>query len=501
MPTGLKDDTLRSPSTAGQTRLIETQSHGPNSIRISSPLGATDGSTAPSFEIVPAVASFEIMARDPRLPCFSLGALKKMDQFCGREDVLKIIDDFLLPSSKSAELNHSEQLHSFAICGLGGMGKTEVAVEYAYTRREYFDAIFWLSADNANILAGSFAQIAQELGLEDASKAQDLTASHGLVHGWLSQPLRKAAGPDSPENEVHWLLIFDNVDNLDVLSDYWPKTGRGSVLVTSRDPLAKNNLYTDDGIDIPPLTNEESEALMQSLTHMKADASQRAALSAIADKLGGLPLAISQMASVIRRLRMSYNAFLKFYETEGIEQLQKKQSTSTDSEKARSLATVWALDSLSPQTMGLLQVICLLDPDNIPEEILVENCGDVELSGYPKSRGDYYDARAELLQSSLINQNAEQEQLSLHRLIQETTKAMMGESRLFEVFQAALSLVALTWPFQSMKEHHSIARFGKCGAVFPSVLRLKNGLEPLIRGPSNFPLDIRMAQLFNDTGW
>lgn len=499
--TGLRDDTLRSPSTAGDAMVVERDSHSGISNLPLSPQGATYGSTAASFEIVPAVTALDHTTRDPQLPCFSLGAHKKMDQFIGREDVLSTIDKFLLPPSKDTDADHSEQLRSFALCGLGGMGKTEVAVQYAFTRKQHFEAIFWLSADDANILAGEFARIAHQLRLEDASQAQDLTASRGLVNEWLSRPLRKCTEPDSPDNEVHWLLIFDNVDNLDVLSEYWPKASRGSVLLTSRDPLAKHNLYTEDGMDISPLSKKESEVLMEKETHIKADASQREALSAIADKLGGLPLVITQMASVTRRLRMSYRAFLKSIEEEGIERLQMTTAL-TDSEKAGSLVTYWALDTLSPKSKALLQVVSLLDPDQIPEEeIFVDKWGDVELDEYPKNRVDYYAARAELLQTSLINENAEKEQLSLHRLTQEAAKGMMDQGRLFKVFRVAIKLVISAWPFQEMEEHHSTARIDKCERIFPSILRLKNGIEPFIREKSNFPLDIGMARLLNDTGW
>ncbi|KAL4939103.1 hypothetical protein BDV06DRAFT_42105 [Aspergillus oleicola] len=497
VPPGLRDDTLRSQSTAGYTRFKE-QNPGP----VSSPIGAaTGGSTAGSFELVPRLGELEITTRDPILPCFSLGTHKKADSFYGREDVLAKIDKHLLFSSEEPvpESDERAQLLSFSICGLGGMGKTELAVEYAYTRREYFEAIFWLSADDGGILAANFAKIAQQLGLEDDT--QDLAASRDIVMGWLAHPLRKIAGLDTRENEVRWLIIFDNVDNLDVLHDYWPKLGRGSVLVTSRDPAAKTNLFTGNGIDLPPLSTSESEALMQRLTHLKAEGPQQEALSCIAEKLGGLPLAIHQMSGIFRQLRLSYIDFLNYYNEEGIQRLQARTSDKTESEHVRSLATTWALDRLSPQTRALLQVICLLDPDGIPEVLLIDKTKKVELKNYPRNRGEYYDARAELLSSSLINQNADQGLLSLHRLIQETTRGMMNETDIFEALRAATQLVVSTWPFQSLKEHHSVARFDMCETIFPCVLRLKNAVEPYIGRNKEFPLDIRLADLFNDTGW
>lgn len=456
--------------------------------------------------MAPAEAAFEPISKDPILPCFALGAHQRLDQFTGRQEIMRTMDGHLLPPAPTPDSmdalptsSASERrgiLRSFALCGLGGMGKTELAVEYAYSRKDKFEAIFWLVADDTQILASNVAQIAQWLGLEDDSS--DIAASRDVAMQWLSKPLRRTLVKDEPANVVDWLIIFDNVDNFDVLSENWPKFGRGSVLVTSRHAFAKDNLYVANGISLPPLMNLESEALIQRLTHVKADVSQKEALSIIAQKLDGLPLAINQMSGVFRDLGLSYTDFLKYHNEEGIEALLKKQSESI-SQGVSSLATLWALDRLSKSTRTLLQVICLLDPDHIPEDLLIDKNSEVKLEHYPKSRGDYYNARSELVSSSLINHNADQ--ISLHRLIQDTAKSMMSGEELIAAFQAAISLVVSAWQVQSMKEHHSVARFSKCEGVFPSVLRLKNGLEPLIQEPGDFPFDIRVAKLFNDTGW
>lgn len=453
----------------------------------------------------------EIADKDPVLPCFSLGNRQRLHDFVGREEILITIDQNLLPHSlsdsstaprhSSTDAEDEAQLRSFALCGVGGIGKTELAVEYAYSRRNQFEAIFWLGADKANILASSFAQIAQTLALE--ADDSDLAASRDIVMGWLAKPLRHASKGDTPDNLVSWLMIFDNVDDFDVLADFWPKLGRGSVLVTSRDPFAKQNLYTKyqkNGIDLPQLSEAESKTLMQQLTHVTAEAGQTKALARILEKLDGFPLAISQMSAVFRDLRLSYSDFLKYYEEEGIERL----LTLLDSKEsigAHSLVTLWALKRLLPATRALLQVISLLDPDKIPEDLLIDRKNEVQLDHYPKTIGEYYKARAQLIASSLVVQNVGQGNLALHRLIQDTARALMDQEQLRLAFQAVGNLVISAWTFQKVEQHHSTKRFEDCERVFPSVLRLKNGLEPFIRQQSDFVSDLRLARLFNDTGW
>lgn len=509
-PAALDAGTLATESTAdmdelrSMTQFLELSSQSAT-LPVSSPLGATGGSTTGDFEIIPSLEPLEMSSRNPTLPCQFFGPHQRIEPFFGRDDTLKQIDDYLLPPvdptvAQEAEQD-PEQLRSFAICGLGGMGKTALALEYAWTRREHFEAIFWLTADKDEILAAEFARIAYRLGLEDESG--DIAASCGVVHGWLTNPMRNTAEPDSPENKVNWLIIFDNVDNADVLPDYWPKTGRGSVLVTSRDPWARHNDFIQNGVDLPPLSTTESAAMMQRLTHVSAGGSQQGALLAIAERLGGLPLAINQMSGVFRQRKLTYTLLLRFYNEEGIECLQEgSQGSSSDSHNVHSLATLWALDRLSPQTRALLEVVCLLDPDNIPEELLtVEDPGKMELEEYPKTLNQYLNARKELISSSLITSNEESGKISLHRLIQETAKRRMSKDHLIKALRTALRLLVSVWPFQSMVEHHFTARFGKCELLFPSLLRLKDGIEPLIRGPSAWCPDIQVAHLLNDAGW
>ncbi|KAJ4308103.1 hypothetical protein N0V84_012298 [Fusarium piperis] len=308
-----------------------------------------------------------------------LGDHCRRDNFVGREDILKTIDDHLLrPTSQrestlepNRDFDTALHLRSFAICGLGGIGKTELAIQYAHTRKQHFEAIFWLSADDSKILASNFANLAVQLGLED-DDSLDITASRDIVMGWLSKPLRKSSEPDERRNYVNWLLIFDNVDNLDVLADYWPKLGRGSVLITSRDPNAKQNIHIHHGLHLPPLTNTETEALMQQLTHVRVDQYQREALAKIAEGLDGLPLVVNQMSGLFRSFRLSYIDFLTFLQDEGIKKLYERQAGIMGAQKTQSLVTFWALDRLSAPTRALLQVICLLDPDDIPEDLLVD---------------------------------------------------------------------------------------------------------------------------------
>ncbi|KAM0236965.1 hypothetical protein ACHAP5_009205 [Fusarium lateritium] len=502
VPGALKDGSLHSANTAGWTRIEDSLSRDP-SFPASSPTGvATGDSIAGSYELVPVETSSDVAMRDPKLPCHMLGDHHQKDYFVGREDILQIVDNYLLapfPQKLYQDADFTRDLRSYAICGLGGIGKTELAIQYAHTRKNHFEAIFWLKADDSKVLASDFANIAVRLGLED-DNSLDITASCDIVMGWLAKPLRDSSQPDDPRNHVKWLLIFDNVDNLDVLADYWPKLGCGSVLVTSRDPNAKQNIHICNGLHLPPLTNSETEGLMQQLTNVMAEGPQREALVKIAERLAGLPLVINHISGLFRSFRLSYVDFFKYLREDGTKKLYEKQPATTGTETVQSLVTFWALDRLSAPSKALLQVICLLDPDDIPEDFLIDIKHQVRLSGYPTDWESYFNARKELLSSSLVVQ-MENNKLTLHRLVRDAAKDMMEPAKLAQAFQSASNLLVSAWPFQALEEHHSTARFSKCEALFCSVLRLKDGLQAMLERDSKFALDLSIARLFNDTGW
>lgn len=158
-------------------------------------------------------------------------------------------------------------LRQFALCGFGGIGKTEIARESSRRYKSSFDAIFWVMADEIAKLNHHYQQISLRLGLEDPSDCKNQVVSREVVKGWLSNPRKHLSvsdeliQPGQARSEATWLLIFDNADDLMLLADYRPQ-GRGSILITSRDPLAKR-MFTSrpSGMDLSPLSQEDSLSL------------------------------------------------------------------------------------------------------------------------------------------------------------------------------------------------------------------------------------------------
>ena len=460
---------------------------------------ATAGSTKGSIEIVPLPTSFEPTKMDPILPCYSLGPHEPNKEFYGRSDELELMDKTLLRDASSLNSSEFKVLRSFALCGMGGMGKTQVAVQYVFTRKYHFEAIFWLHAGDASVLAECFAKIAQDLGLEGAEGGKDLTVSRERVKGWLSHPVRSFDSNYAADDEANWLLVFDNVDDLDVLHDYWPATGHGSVLVTSRDPLAKTSFYTaNNGIDLKPFGPQETAQFIKLLTHASTTVKQED-LDTLADTLAGLPLAITQMAGVIRRLRLSYRDFLKVYE-QSQQQLYDMGLDKPPPGYTHSLATVWALDTLSAEASSLLQLISLFDPDRIPERMLTDGLSSLYVPNLPNNLIRYYEARKVLIQSSLVTYNEDVGEIVVHRLLQDAARSKMNSDRYVEIFNAAFTLLEKAWPSQSLIKRHNTTRWSDCAALFPSIVRLKNAFQEHPHLKDYKPRDL-LATLLNEAGW
>src|SRR5436309_3910279 len=130
---------------------------------------------------------------DPPLPIWNV-PYRRNPFFTGREEILAHLYT-VLRSSKAAALTQPQ-----AISGLGGIGKTQIAVEYAYRYRDHYQAIFWITASTREALNADFVKLAALVGLPEQHE-QDQNILIRAVKRWLTA-------------NTNWLLILDNVDSL-----------------------------------------------------------------------------------------------------------------------------------------------------------------------------------------------------------------------------------------------------------------------------------------------
>ena len=214
-PIRLGEATVRSKSSLGSLEQEKITSPGTNSsapIHLSaniSPKG-TAGSTPSSSQHLPALTDFSVDKVDPKLPCF-LMPLSRNYIFTAHVEVLEQVERHLFPMSDdcspSDESDSASHLRMFALCGPGGIGKSQVATEFVYRCNEslLFDAIIWISADEPVKLARSFEQAATALGLVEAEsmESRDHILTRDAVLGWLANPIKSYKQRENTQsNEV-----------------------------------------------------------------------------------------------------------------------------------------------------------------------------------------------------------------------------------------------------------------------------------------------------------
>lgn len=233
------------------------------------------------------------------MPSYLMNGHRRNREFFGRQDILSQIDGIFLDDKGHVIQDEVKRL---VLCGMGGVGKTEVAIEYAFSRREKYDAIFWVDAETGQKLNASYAHIARKLALQGSSKLQhDDTANRKLVQTWLSKPLTTPNQQRSLDarNLASWLLIFDNVDDPKILNDYWPVNGGGSVILTSRNPVSKGHIdLPTHRLDITPFTHDESAAFLKRISGRGFEPDSLQSCMRLARTLDGLPLAIWLMVAL-----------------------------------------------------------------------------------------------------------------------------------------------------------------------------------------------------------
>ncbi|CCF33241.1 tetratricopeptide repeat domain-containing protein [Colletotrichum higginsianum] len=480
---------------------------------------ATEGTSSSEFELVHPVPTYAETQKRLHLPCFLLNTHAANEEFCGREDVLKRLAAELLPS-KNAVTASNTSLRQFALCGFGGIGKTEIAREFARRHKDSFDAVFWVVADEVAKLDHHYQQISLALGLENPSECKSQVVSRETVKGWLSNPQKHLSGsdevvqPGQARSEATWLLVFDNADDPMMLADYWPQ-GSGSILITSRDPLAKSIFTrTPSGLDLGPLTRQEILYLFHHLTTAFDDPEEDTARQ-ISDAFGGVPLAISQMAGIIRRQDLTLSEFFELYKDH--EEHASLYETKFDTNLVtyrHSLSTVWAFEKLKPQARQLLELISFLDPDAIAEDLLMQAWVEVlSNNGPPFKKSQYIEARADLLQSSLVQRDKSRQQISVHRIVQDAIFATMDIAKKRSIFGKIVRVLWAEWPSAMPKPSKepelpqpksnggrlNIGRWPVCAASYPHVLKMHQ-LWPAIADPSE-ATRLHFAKLLNEAAW
>ena len=428
--------------------------------------------------------------------------------FFGRNDIFRQLRDALQPSRQHNNPDLQSVLRSAVVHEFGGIGKTQIAIQYAYSNIQQYDAIFWVQADTHEKIANSFKEIAIELQLIQATEVSDPVVTRNIVMEWLSSPYKAPSKgndetPDAEQEMARWLIIFDNADKPELLRDFWPVSGNGSALVTSRDPLTKTYLHSTTGIDLEPFTRDEAALFLHSLTDSNSSCQDdRESSLKLSDRLGGYPLALVHIAAIIRRKDLTLYEMLERYDKESFNsELYSSMELSPHDRYTHTLSTVWGFEELIKGAIQLLDIMAFLDPDTIAEVVVQTDVDNDLKSKFADYQISYEDARTVLTRASLIKRDKAIKQLSLHRAVQEGARKRMGAQRYDGVFGFVIILLLNAWKHDPEEKFtHVNALWDVARLVSQHVVHMKEIFEQ--HRPSLGPDALfGFARLLQKNGW
>jgi len=349
--------------------------------------------------------------------------------FTGRDVELTALAAALKPGGTAAVTQ--------VLQGGGGVGKTALAVEYAYRQRARFDTVWWVRAQEPATLVGDYAELAVALGIVQAGQADQQHAA-SAVRRWLVDHDR-------------WLLLFDNAGApdaltgleapLDTVAGLLPQVVHGQVLVTSRDARWEQHATL---AELEVFTPDEAVAFLL----VRSGSGDQATATEVAELLGCLPLALEQAGAYLRATRVALSAYrdrLRQFPT-----LTMAKGRPRDRDPTDTVATTWQVSLEQVRSVAgavaLLEVCAFLSPEEIPRDLFAQ-----ELDPPPEElailTGDSFaldEAVAAVRRFGLVK--ASERTLAMHRLVQQVIRDRLDQDQQRQKAAVALRLISATFP-------------------------------------------------------
>ncbi|KAL8847101.1 MAG: hypothetical protein Q9221_007850 [Calogaya cf. arnoldii] len=331
-----------------------------------------------------------------------------------------------------------ERLHS-------GSGKTQIALEYTYSRSHHFDTIIWILASSTEKIDQGFKQVAEHFGLS-SKQSKDPDRARDFVLQRLSC------------STSNYLLVLDNIDDIGLATGIIPRGDRGAIITTSRDSIISEDL-TRNSYQVLEFSVEEGCGYLRSALPSSVTTNAEDDLRRVSETFHGYPLALGQIAGFVRTYGCSLHDFLNIYED--------KKNSTTISEFAvkdyhANLTTVWDLSfsSLDDNSRTILELSALLDPDSISYDFFMHGTHDQHVQ-WPRLRFmadplEFLAALKKLRSQSLIRLNSELRTISIHRYFQASVRQQVYRvtQQQHNPFNEAVHLLTIIQPeFMNHSQH------------------------------------------------
>lgn len=322
-----------------------------------------------------------------------------------------------------------------------------MALEYVYRYRRTYQAVLWARADTSENLATDGLLLAQTLRLPGCESAEQEIVLAALKR-WL-------------EHHSDWLLILDNLVDLELLNTFLPLQYRGHVLLTTR--IQATGAFASPLPVLPLDTEEGARLLLRRARLLQVAASEKEdsmphyrQVQEIVRLLDGLPLALDQAGAYIEETGESLEQYLHLYQQRRADLLSYRGRGATGHPTSVSATFTLAfaqVEQLHQPAADLLRLCAFLHPATIPESLLLtETSSDEPVGPLPEisDRAELNVALGVLLMFSLVRRSPETRSLSVHRLIQVVIRDAMAEGEQHLWAERAVALVSRAWPERGM---------------------------------------------------
>jgi tetratricopeptide (TPR) repeat protein len=350
------------------------------------------------------------------------------------------------------------------------MGKTSVAKRIFQLTKDRYDYAFFLSASSEQKLLQEFKDVFRLLNAGGGEAPEDTRQIRGLVLDHLANTRKSLHSSYShclcmakliQRIDKRWLLVFDNAEEPTLLCSSSPHKGKGSILVTSRNNhICQSISKTTHTFSIPPLTERQGEELL--LTRLASfkheDKPNRSMCRELARHYHCYPLVLRQLSAYMKYTRTSAQEMLDLLEKTSDADGKVYSYKDKDNTYEHTLQAAWSsvISSLPTDSVRLLNVLCLFDPDRIPSQLFPQKLPPITDVGFLTDAFEYLAARGHLLSYDIVTM-PDRNFMSIHRLVQKTRLKLISDVEREQAFDLALSTLKICFPSQVLGNHmHSV---------------------------------------------
>jgi len=310
-----------------------------------------------------------------------------------------------------------------SISGLGGIGKTQTALEYAYRYADKYDFIWWVNADSETTILDGYRSFCEEsLLIKKGQQSEDKYIIDTVLY-WF-------------DNHDKWLFIYDNADEIRNIRRFLPKNWKGNILITSRN----TKMHMGKSVSLDVLSEEEAIQFFLYRTGI----SDEAGSSSLAKRLGYLPLALEQAAAYIYENNITFHEYNELLEKYGMEIFDEGCMENYD----KTINVTWNISInkiQSESAMQFLYICSYMAPDGIDVELFKSNLSYLPM---PLKEDITHGLRWNRILTLLSNYsliNGDKQSFFIHRLLQEVIRNKLKDEA--QYISYCLDLIANTFEY------------------------------------------------------